>query len=962
MKSSARRTLARLVLAALLVGPGAGALASSVQAASPRADGRSASETPFGLAGSSPARLFGTGSPSARQALLSRTTALGSSGQAGRGRAPTAPPVAGSVGPLLPPSPVQASSTAAPDHHVGGFSGLAEGDQASAGVEPAESTVAIGPEQIVQIANLAMRITDRDGTAALDVPVPTFFLVTSGFFDRDPRVVYDSFHGRFVATETSWDCMTNTYPGDPAVFGHGYIDLAVSQTNDPSGLWNLYFWAYNDLLPGDPSPGTSTDKLAVSDNLLAMSHSDGGLTDGSCAAPASLSPFAGDLQITSWADAVAHKSTSLPSTEYAGGPPSSPSATVLGVRAALQVPATSATLFVVARSVASDGMGTLPNDVIVTTFKGLPSQSTSVQISGSWDLTEAGIMAAFANPPAPHQPGSPATIANAANGDPENALWQAGLLAWATTYPCTPSGDSSQRDCVRVSQVNTANATQVSPPIQTQDFLLARNGFDSFVPGIGLSGDGTLDVVYTRSNATAPNYPSSFEQYQRPADGPNAASAAVQLAAGTGTYPGSDWGRYVGLGQDPQLPSAVWQANAFSAGAGFWSTFVDLLGPTTATTYVPISPIRIVDSRDGSGLSGLSGKFASAVPRTFTVAGLGMIPGNAVAVTGNVTATRQTKAGYVAVTPTPQTSPTSSTVNFPVADNRANNLTVPLSSGGSLSATYIASAGKTTDVVFDVTGYFVPNNTGATYHPLAPVRMLDSRVGTGQPGGVPARFLTGVPQTFTIGDGLTVPAAATAITGNLTVAAQTKSGFLSITPDPSPSPGVSNLNFPTGDNRANGFTAPLNGSHQLSIVYVAAAGAQTDVILDVTGYYLADLSGLHFYPVNPGRIMDTRAGVANSGLTGTFATSVPRELPTSGHWAIPDDAQTVTGQTGLGFVAITPASNADPTTSTLNFPVADNRANGVTVPLSGTGSLWLVYKAATGKTTQLILDLSGYFR
>jgi hypothetical protein len=61
-------------------------------------------------------------------------------------------------------------------------------------------------------------------------------------------------------------------------------------------------------------------------------------------------------------------------------------------------------------------------------------------------------------------------------------------------------------------------------------------------------------------------------------------------------------------------------------------------------------------------------------------------------------------------------------------------------------------------------------------------------------------------------------------------------------------------------------------------------------------------------------------------------------------------------------VSITPTSQADPTTSTLNFPLGDTRANGVTVPLHTDGGQYLVYKASAGKKTHLILDVTGYFR
>jgi hypothetical protein len=46
----------------------------------------------------------------------------------------------------------------------------------------------------------------------------------------------------------------------------------------------------------------------------------------------------------------------------------------------------------------------------------------------------------------------------------------------------------------------------------------------------------------------------------------------------------------------------------------------------------------------------------------------------------------------------------------------------------------------------------------------------------------------------------------------------------------------------------------------------------------------------------------------------------------------------------------------------MNFPLNDVRANGATLPLNGGGGEWLVYKATTGKTTNLILDVSGYFK
>ena len=126
--------------------------------------------------------------------------------------------------------------------------------------------------------------------------------------------------------------------------------------------------------------------------------------------------------------------------------------------------------------------------------------------------------------------------------------------------------------------------------------------------------------------------------------------------------------------------------------------------PLTDSTYVPLSPARLLDSRSGNGLAG---KFSPGVPRTFQVSGRGGVPATAVAVSGNLTVTNQTSYGAAFLGPNPTPSPGTSTLNFPLADNRANAVTLALGAGGTLSLTYLAASG-TTDFVFDVTGYFVP--------------------------------------------------------------------------------------------------------------------------------------------------------------------------------------------------------------------------------------------------------------
>ena len=252
--------------------------------------------------------------------------------------------------------------------------------------------------------------------------------------------------------------------------------------------------------------------------------------------------------------------------------------------------------------------------------------------------------------------------------------------------------------------------------------------------------------------------------------------------------------------------------------------------PPPGATYHALNPTRLLDTRSANGLSGA---FASHAARGFQVTGRGGVPANAVAVTGNLTVTGQTAAGYLFVGPVATDNPTSSTLNFPSGDTRANGVTVALGAGGTVSITYGSAIGRTTNVIFDVTGYFTPDATGSTYHALSPTRPLDTRSANGLSGA----STSNVARTFQVTGRGGIPSGATAVTGNLTVTGQTRAGYLFVGPVATDSPSSSTLNFPSGDNRANGVTVALGAGGTLSITYVATAGATTNVIFDVTGYF-----------------------------------------------------------------------------------------------------------------------------
>ena len=116
--------------------------------------------------------------------------------------------------------------------------------------------------------------------------------------------------------------------------------------------------------------------------------------------------------------------------------------------------------------------------------------------------------------------------------------------------------------------------------------------------------------------------------------------------------------------------------------------YVSVTAPQPSTFFA-VTPARLLDTRTGNGLSGA---FQARVPRTFQVSGRGGIPAGTVAVTGNLTVTEQSAPGYIYLGPNPLPNPPSSTLNFPLYDNRANGVTVALGPTGTLSATYVARA------------------------------------------------------------------------------------------------------------------------------------------------------------------------------------------------------------------------------------------------------------------------------
>ena len=377
--------------------------------------------------------------------------------------------------------------------------------------------------------------------------------------------------------------------------------------------------------------------------------------------------------------------------------------------------------------------------------------------------------------------------------------------------------------------------------------------------------------------------------------------------------------------------------------------------------YVPFDqPIRGFDSRTPA--AGLPNGFGHAEVVVFGL-DVGALTGLPSAYTVNVTVVDATSAGYLSVEPLPG-QPTTSTINVPKGDTRANGTVVDTTTG--ITAVWMGAPGSRAHVIVDVTGYFQARGDGSTFVPIDPARLLDTRTATGLSG----RSSTGQVRTFAVAGLEGIPETATAVTGNLTVVDPSSGGYVSLGPSVSSAPTTSTLNVPRGDTRANGVTVGLSTGGDLQVVWTGGTGSGAHLLFDVTGYFVEDPDGAAFFLSGPERLLDTRAGI---GLDGPSRTGVVRLLgitedPEPNTTFVPHDALAVIGNltavrpTSAGYVSVGPSVSPSPTTSALNLPARDTRANNVTVVLSENGSIGLVWKGAGGSATHLLFDATGYYR
>lgn len=367
--------------------------------------------------------------------------------------------------------------------------------------------------------------------------------------------------------------------------------------------------------------------------------------------------------------------------------------------------------------------------------------------------------------------------------------------------------------------------------------------------------------------------------------------------------------------------------------------------------FTPLTPTRVLDT--GASILG------NGQSRDLLLAGSHGVPIDATAVVLNVTAALPSSASVVRVFPVSRSPgapvPGVSNLNTSRGDNRANLVTASLSTGGPSDGTRagrvrLLNSGGSTRLVADLAGYYAP--TASTFfHPLSsPVRLMDTRHGTGVPlakvgpGGTVDLTVTGGP----------VPTGATAIALTVTAVTPSTDTYVSVYPTATAQT-TSNVNLKRGAVAANAVVVKVPASGQVRFRNNAGA---VDLVADVAGYYDSNASGGMLYrPTLPTRLLDTRPGQVGSGGT--------RDIVVLGNDnGVPASARaSIVNLTGVTpsvptFLTAYPTGATLPNASNLNLAAGQTAASLAFVTL-GTGGRIRVRNAAG--TVALVVDLSGWF-
>jgi Concanavalin A-like lectin/glucanases superfamily len=506
----------------------------------------------------------------------------------------------------------------------------------------------------------------------------------------------------------------------------------------------------------------------------------------------------------------------------------------------------------------------------------------------------------------------------------------------------------------------------------TDDSSIEVSSTTSGAWSVGMNTGGTTSATYdtaTGGTAHAGMWTDLVVAYDTAggADTLKLYADGVEVAYVGDTSPPATTGNFL-LGAD-QSGGASSYGSYFTgqiADVQVWDSLAIPVQPATPpSVFVPITPVRIMDTRSASKIGPVTGPIAADGTATLPIDGITTngvdLPASGItAVAIAITVTGQTEGGFITTFPAGTPRPETSAVNFTSSGNYTNNAIVPVGPGGGIE--FYNGATSSIQLITDITGYFTTNTTAtgaSTYTPLAdPTRILDTRNGTGAPE---AQIAADGTLTLTMdGDntnGAGLPASGvTAVALNLTVVpADGGSGILIAYPDGVSTPSVSLLSYRGGYVQAGTILIPVGSDGKIDIFN--SSSDPISLVGDLSGYFTTSTTGQYYHPLDSTRLLDTRQTSA-MGADAAITIDNPASILANNPTLVLDIVATEATAPG-GYLVAYPAAAAMPDTSLLSF-VADGEDANLALVNTATSNASTIDNQSAG-TVQVVVDTNGYF-
>jgi hypothetical protein len=458
---------------------------------------------------------------------------------------------------------------------------------------PPDIQLAVGSKYVMETTNSESAIYTKTGSLIKKFGLESLFNLPSressdSHSITDPVLLFDS-TTNYTASNNHIDGINNIdnrrwFASISDVTTHS-IRIAVSKTNDPTGVWRTYNFPFENLpdnCSDQPFIAVSDDKLAIGVNTWSNNCNWSNNNDKLTSSPKfrGVQFVVADKHDLLAEGEIAHIKSmqSVPNTKY------------FSLRPALILSPTTALFLVTTDDFNHDTVQ------IVTIYGKLSNLHINKPISGNIHTTSIS--------PDGIQPIMSSTISNNNNNDnrgqqqnirqealatvkekhPEyfvhtgdarmqSPIWHKGKLWFALNIGCFINGDTQSRSCIRIIEFDTSTSKVLL------DFNIGHLGSSLYYPALSIdkSGDNMGIIIgYSSSNT----YPSLLVSSISVKNNIISNSKYFQfLKDGTANSLSTRYGDYFSAIMDPSEPNSIWVAGQYyyyssSSSQLLWSTYI----------------------------------------------------------------------------------------------------------------------------------------------------------------------------------------------------------------------------------------------------------------------------------------------------------------------------------------------------------------------------------------------------